>query len=52
MTPKAKGGFEYSIAFVDNFSGFVLYYFLKHKKFANQATERFRADIAHVGNED
>ena len=50
ITPKAKGELEYSSAFIDDFSGFVFYYFLKHKSDATQATEKFIADIAHVRN--
>lgn len=49
ITPRAKDGFEYSIGFVDDYSGMVFYYFLKKKSDATRATAKFIADVAHIG---
>lgn len=47
IDPPAREGFRYAISFVDDFSGVIMVYFLKHKSDTVAATERFLAD-AHL----
>ena len=49
ITPAARDGFQYAINFVDDFSGTIFVYFLKHKDDAPKAFEQFLADTASYG---
>ena len=49
VDPMAKDGFRYALAFVDDYSGLVMIYFLKHKGDTVNATKRFLADSAPYG---
>ena len=49
ITPTAREGFEYSMVFVDDYTGTIFVYFLKKKSDALQATKRFLADCAPYG---
>ena len=50
VEPVAKDGHKYCICFVDDFSGMMFHYFLKHKSDTTRATARFIADMAHIGS--
>ena len=50
VEPVAKDGYKYCICFVDDFSGMMFHYFLKHKSDTTRATARFIADMAHIGS--
>ena len=49
ISPVAKDGFEYAICFLDDYSGMVFHYFMKHKSDTTLATAKFIADVAHIG---
>jgi len=49
ITPTGRDGFRYAISFIDNYSGMICVYFLKHKSDAVAATKRFLADVAPYG---
>ena len=48
ISPVAKDGFEYAICFLDDYSGMVLHYFMKHKSDTTLATTQFITDVAHI----
>ena len=50
IDPVAKDGFKYALSFVDDYSGLVMIYFLKHKSDTLLATKRFLADISPYGS--
>lgn len=50
IDPVAKDGFKYALSFVDDYSGLIMVYFLKHKSDALLATKRFIADITPYGS--
>ena len=47
--PTSCDGFNYSIAFTDDFSAAVAVHFLKSKNNTVRATEKFLADLAPYG---
>ena len=49
IEPISRGGFRYSIAFTDDFSGAVAVYLLKNKSDAVRAAEKILADVAPYG---
>ncbi len=49
ISPGVKDGFNYAISFVDDYSGVIMIYFLKHKSDTVEATKQFLADIALFG---
>ena len=49
ISPVAKDGFEYAICILDDYSGMVFHYFMKHKSDTTLATAKFIADVAHIG---
>ena len=49
IQPIAKDGFQFALVCVDDFSGLIMVYFLKHKSDAVRATEKFLADVAPYG---
>ncbi|KAK3883860.1 hypothetical protein Pcinc_011828 [Petrolisthes cinctipes] len=51
IDPPAREGFKYAITFVDDYSGVIMVYFLKHKSDTVAATERFLADSAPYGHD-
>ena len=50
IDPVAKGGFRYTICFVDDYSGLFVVYFLKQKSDSVAATEKFLADMTPYGS--
>jgi hypothetical protein len=44
IDPIAKEGFRYALAFVDDYSGIIMIYFIQHKSDTLRATEKFLAD--------
>ena len=50
IDPPAREGFKYSISFVDDYSGVIMVYLLKHKNDTVKAAERFLADCAPYGS--
>ncbi|CAB4039167.1 Retrovirus-related Pol poly from transposon TNT 1-94, partial [Paramuricea clavata] len=49
ISPGGKDGFNYALSFVDDYSGVIMIYFLKHKSDTVEATKQFLADIAPLG---
>ena len=49
VMPVSSDGFQYSISFVDNYSGFLFVYFMKRKSDAVSALSKFIADVAPFG---
>ena len=49
ISPVGKDGFNYALSFVDDYSGVIMIYFLKHKSDTVEATKQFLADIAPLG---
>ena len=49
ISPVGKDGFNYALSFVDDYSGVIIIYFLKHKSDTVEATKQFLADIAPLG---
>ena len=49
VSPAAKGGFRWTICFVDDYPGFFCHYFLRQNSDTTQATAQFMADMAHIG---
>lgn len=49
IEPVSKRGFKYAMAFTDDFSGAVFVYFLKSKRDAVLATEKFLSDSSPFG---
>ena len=47
--PIAREGFRYALAFVDDYSGIIMIYFLQNKIDALRATEKFLADLSPYG---
>ena len=45
-----KGGYKYVINFINDYSGFTMLYFLKHKSDILLATTKYLADIASYGH--
>ena len=46
VDPVAKDGFKYALAFVDDYTGINMVYFLKQKSDTVEATQKFLADTA------
>ncbi|KAK3881424.1 hypothetical protein Pcinc_014144 [Petrolisthes cinctipes] len=51
IDPPARERFKYAITSVDDYSGVIMVYFLKHKSDTVAATERFLADSAPYGHD-
>ena len=49
IIPTAKGGFQYAICFVDDYSRFVSHYFMRNKSEATRATAHFLVDVSAIG---
>ena len=49
IDPMTKEGYRYVLLFVDDYSGMQMAYFLKHKKHALEATEKYLADVSVFG---
>jgi transposase InsO family protein len=49
VDPIAKEGFRYALAFVDDYSGIVMIYFIRHESDTLKATETFLADSSPYG---
>ena len=49
IDPIAKEGFRYALAFVDDYSGIIMIYFIQHKSDTLRATEKFLADSSPYG---
>ena len=50
ISPKSINDFKYVLSFTDDYSGFIMTYFLKNKSDTIHATKQFIADSAPVGN--
>ena len=50
ISPVAKDRFEYAICFLNDYSGMVFHYLMKHKSDTTHATAKFIANVAHIGN--
>jgi hypothetical protein len=48
VDPIAKEGLRYALAFVDDYSGIAMIYFIRHKSDTLKATETFLADSIHT----
>lgn len=49
IDPIAREGFRYAIAFVDDYSGIIMIYFLRNKSDTLRATEKSLADSSPYG---
>ena len=49
ISPVSIKGFNYVISFIDNYSGYMFLYFIKHKSDAVHCLERFLADVSPFG---
>ena len=50
IQPLAKDGYKFVINFIDNYSGFTMLYFLKHKSDTLLTTKKYLADIVPYGH--
>ena len=50
IEPVAREGFRYVLGFIDDYSGIIMIYFLKHKSDTLRATEKFLSDCAPYGS--
>ena len=50
IQPLAKDGYKYVINFIDDYSGFTMLYFLKHKSNTLLTTMKYLADVAPYGH--
>ena len=49
IDPIAREGFRYALAFVDDYSGMIMIYFLQNESDTLRATEKFLADLSPYG---
>ena len=49
ISPEGKDGFRWALSSVDDYSGVIMIYFLKHKSDTVEATKQYLADIAPLG---
>lgn len=49
IAPVSKNGFKYALSFIDDYSGIIMIYFIKHKSDAVKGLEKFLADSSPYG---